>query len=124
MPSNSLTCCPKKNPDYFCDSNSLLTETYLLLTGTLSLPNLRDCPATCSQQEPRPTTSGKRWRRQPTAWRSVESVITFYPNKLTNITPVIVCLSIYLGFCYMYEVDCCHLFCCCCFCKVNLQGYL
>ncbi len=53
----------------------IILKNNVLFAGIISPPSLQDCPATCSQQEPRPTTSGKRWRRQPTAWRSVESVI-------------------------------------------------
>lgn len=49
--------------------------------GTTSLRSLQGCPAICRQQEPRRTTSGKRWRRQPIAWRSVEYVLTLSTDK-------------------------------------------
>ena len=58
-------------------------KSHVLSAGIISPTSLQDCRATCSQLEPRPTTSGKRWRRQPTAWRSVESVVTFSHQKLT-----------------------------------------
>lgn len=51
-----------------------LRGAFFSFAGITSPASLRDCPATCSQPEPRLTTSGKRWRRQPTAWRSVGSV--------------------------------------------------
>lgn len=51
-----------------------LRGAFFSFAGITSPTSLRDCPATCSQPEPRLTTSGKRWRRQPTAWRSVGSV--------------------------------------------------
>lgn len=78
---NLVTYHPKKyrlsrHENQSHHGDCVLKRHIFFFADIISPASPQDCPATCSQPEPRLTTSGKRWRRQPTAWRSVESVNT------------------------------------------------